>query len=463
MPRTALTLAAFLVFAPLPSLVVAQDAKPPVAAVGQVSPQEARSIAKEAYLYAYALMENYNTIYKQAVDPTAREYVGGFGKFRHYSEPSTPANRDVVTPNNDTPYSWAWLDLRAEPYVISVPAVPKDRYYVLQWVDLFTQNFAYVGPRSTGSEAGSYLIAGPKWNGETPPGVRQVFKAETDIVGVLGRTALNGPEDVPNVKAIQEQYKLQPLSAFLGRPAPPPAPALTFPVYDKAKTESHDFIGYLNFFLQFAEPPYPAEVGIRQQFEKIGIRPGAPWDASKVDPQTLAAIDAGIADAKAAIRDELARTFSSNGLFGPRSLMGTNYLRRDVAANKGLYGNDLEEAWYGGYDSQGAKPQVIHFPAGQLPPAKFFWSMTLYTLPDRFLYDNPLNRYSIGDRTKGLVYGQDGSLDIYVGHASPGKDKEANWLPAPEGEYAIVARVYGPDERMIKGEWKLPPLQPASR
>jgi hypothetical protein len=106
-----------------------------------------------------------------------------------------------------------------------------------------------------------------------------------------GRTALNGPEDVPNVKAIQEQYKLQPLSAFLGQPAPPPAPALTFPVYDKAKTETHDFIGYLNFFLQFAEPPYPAEVGIRQQFERIGIRPGAPWDASKVDPQTLAVID----------------------------------------------------------------------------------------------------------------------------------------------------------------------------
>ena len=159
-------------------------------------------------------------------------------------------------------------------------------------------------------------------------------------------------------------------------------------------TENHDFIGYLNFFLQFAEPPYPAEVGIREQFERIGIRPGAPWDASKVDPQTLAAIDAGIADAKAAIKEELARTFSSNGLFGPRSLMGTNYLLRDVAANKGLYGNDLEEAWYGGYDSQGAKPQVIHFPAGQLPPAKFFWSMTLYTLPDRF----PTTTRSIGTR-----------------------------------------------------------------
>ena len=233
------------------------------------------------------MMESYQTWRTQAVDKTANGYVGGFNVFRHYSEPFTPDNKDIVTPNNDTPYSWAWLDLRAEPMVVSVPAVPKDRYYVMQWIDLFTQNFAYIGVRSTGFGAGSYMIAGPKWKGKKPAGIKEVFKAETDIVGTLTRTALQGPEDVPNVKAIQAQYKLQPLSAFLKQPAPPAAPAIDFPPYDKAKARTHDFIGYLNFLLQFAEPPDPSEVAIRKRFEKIGIGPGKSWDASKVDPATL--------------------------------------------------------------------------------------------------------------------------------------------------------------------------------
>ena len=135
---------------------------------------------------------------------------------------------------------------------------------------------------------------------------------------------------------------------------------------------------------------------------------------------------------------------------------------RDVAAMKGLYGNSLEEAWYGGYLGDGTTPSRVHFSKAELPPAKFFWSATLYTLPDRFLYANPLNRYSIGDRTKGLVYDQDGSLTISVGNTSPGKDKESNWLPAPAAKYSLVVRVYGPSEAAMTGKWRLPPLQPVS-
>src|SRR5712664_319468 len=322
---------------------------PTVADSATASADEARAIAKEAYIYAYAPMESYQTWSKQAVDEKAPEYVGGFNKFRHYSQPFTPANKDIVTPNNDTPYSWAWLDLRAEPIVVSVPAVPKDRYYVIQWIDLFTQNFAYIGVRSTGFGDGSYMIAGPKWEGKKPAGIKQVFKAESDIVGTLTRTALQGPDDVPNVKALQAQYKLQPLSAFLKQQQPPPAaPAIDFPPYDKAKARTHDFIGYLNFLLQFAEPPDPSEVALRKRFEKIGIGPGKPWDASKVDPATLAAIDVGVKEGQADIDTLAAKTFSTNGLFGSRAQLKTNYLQRDVGAMKGLYGNSLEEAWYGG-------------------------------------------------------------------------------------------------------------------
>ncbi len=402
------------------------------------------------------MMESYNTWYPQAVLRESPTYVGGFNTFRHYAQTFTPANRDVVTPNNDTPYSWAWLDLRAEPIVVSVPDVPDDRYYVLQFIDLFTYNCAYIGSRATGNKAGNYLIAGPQWRGDASKEFKKVFRCETEIVGILGRTQLNGPEDIDNVKAIQAGFRLTPLSAFQGT-APPPAPApLSFPPYDKSKASTHDFITYLNFLLSLAEPPHPSEIALRERFATIGIAAGKPWDAQKVAPVTLAAIDAGVGEAQKQLQDQIAVTHGSNGLFGGRDQLGQNYLQRAVAAAMGLYGNDLEEAWYGGFVGDGARLSSVRFPKGELPPARFFWSVTLYTLPDRFLYANPLNRYSIGDRTKGLKSDADGGLTIYIGHSSPGRDKESNWLPAPEGKYSFVARVYGPSEAAQNGQWKLP-------
>ena len=424
----------------------------------QVPEVDARAIAKEAFIYAYAPIASYNTWYKQAVDSKTPEYVGGFNVFRHYSQAFTPENKDIVTPNNDTPYSWATLDLRAEPMVLTVPAVPKGRYYVMQLIDLFTFNFAYVGVRATGYEAGRYMIAGPGWKGDTSAGITKVFRSESDIVEILGRTQLDGPDDEPAVKAIQTQFKLEPLSTFTGQTAPPSVPTLQFPVPDAAKEASHDFIGYLNFLLQFSQPPHPSEAELMKRFASIGIGPGKAWDAASVDPKLLTAIDAGIAEAKAEFKAKVDATSTSNGLMGSREAMKGDYLSRAVGAAMGLYGNSLEEAWYGGYVGDGTKSAEVHFAAEQLPPAQFFWSMTLYTLPDRLLYANDLKRYSIGDRTKGLVYGKDGSLTLYIGHISPGPEHEANWLPAPAAPYSLVARVYGPSKAAIDGEWKLPPL-----
>lgn len=442
------------------ALMIALLAPFAVPAVQSATPEQARAIAKEAYIYSFAPIASYGTWSKQATQPNAPEYVGGFNVFRNYSQAFTPENKDIVTPNNDTPYSWAWLDLRAEPIVLSVPAVPRDRYYVMQLIDLFTYNFGYVGVRATGFNAGNYLIAGPNWHGKKPKGVTKVISAETEIVGILGRTSLNGQEDVKNVQAIQAKYKLQPLSAFLGAPGPRPQPQIIFPPYDAAKATSHDFIGYINFLLQFAQPMVPSEKSLMARFAEIGIGPGKPWNAEKVDPAILKAIDEGIDDAKADMKATAAKTLSSNGLFGSRAFMHGDYMTRAMGAEKGLFGNSIEEAWYGGFVGDGAKQMMLHFPAGQLPPAKFFWSLTLYTLPDRLLYANPLKRYSIGDRTKGLVYGKDKSLTIYLGHASPGVEKEANWLPTPEGKYSLVGRVYGPEPKAINGEWKLPALVP---
>jgi hypothetical protein len=424
------------------------------------TPEQARAIAKDAYIYSYAPITNYQTWSKQATEPNAPEYVGGFNVFRNYAQTFTPDNKDVVTPNNDTPYSWAWLDLRAEPIVLSVPAVPKDRYYVMQLIDLFTYNFGYVGVRATGYKAGSYLIAGPNWKGTKIKGITKIIRSETDIVGVLGRTSLEGPEDIENVKKIQAQYKLTPLSTFLKAPPPRPAPPINFPPYDAAKATDHDFIGYINFLLQFTQPTAPAEKSLMVRFAGIGIGPGRQWDASKVDPATLKAIDDGIDDAKADMKATAAKTLSSNGLFGTRAFMHGDYMTRAMGAEKGLYGNSIEEAWYGGFVGDGSKSTILHFPPGQLPPAKFFWSLTLYTLPDRFLYANSLKRYSIGDRTKGLVYGKDKSLTIYLDHTSPGADKEANWLPTPEGKYSLVGRLYGPSTKAINGKWNLPRPEP---
>jgi hypothetical protein len=430
------------------------------AASGEITTDTTRAIAKDAYLFAFAMLENYQTMYKQAVDTQAPEYIGGFGHYRHYSEPFTPDNKDIVTPNNDTPYSWAWLDLRAEPWVLSVPAVPKDRYYVCQWFDLFTHNFAYVGVRATGFDAGHYLFAGPRWQGDAPPGITRVFNSETDVIGTLTRTALNGPEDVPNVKAIQSQMQLRPLSGFLNRPAPPPAPFITFPPYDKARGSPADFIAYLNFLLAFAQPPFAGERAMMARFATIGIGPGKPFDASTLDTATRDELEAGVADAKAALEERLDKTFTSSGMFGSRAELGDDYImRRNTGASKGLYGNSDVEAWYGGYVGDGRTLSRVRFPAGQLPPARFFWSATLYTLPDRLLYANPKNRYSIGDRTTGVTREADGSLLLYVGHESPGPDKESNWLPAPAGHFSLVYRIYGPSPAATRGEWKLPPLE----
>jgi len=419
----------------------------------------ARDIARQAFIYAAPMVENYQTMTKQVVDRDDPAFVGGFGHIRNYAEPFTPQNHDVVTPNNDTPYSWAWLDLRAEPWVFSVPDVPADRYYVLQWFDLFTFNFAYIGSRATGNRAGHYLFAGPGWKGEAPPGISAVFHAETQIVGMLGRTAADRPGQEGGLKAIQAGYRMVPLSTFTGTSPPPAAAALTFPPYDERAAQGHDFIGLLNFLLQFAMPPDPSEVALREKFAAIGIGPGKPWNASAIDPATLSDIDNGITDAKRELDAKAKSTLSSNGLFGSRAFLGGDYLTRAIAARKGMYGNSLEEAWYGGMVGDGTKLSRLHFASGAMPQARFFWSATLYTLPDRFLYDNALKRYSIGDRTDGLVQGADGSLDIYIGHEPPSVDRRPNWLPAPPGPYSLVVRIYGPGPSLMDGSWHLPPLE----
>jgi hypothetical protein len=433
------------------------------AKAGDLSASEAQKIASEAYLYAYPMLYNYKTLFQQVIDPSFPGYISGFNRFRHYHRGFTPADTDIVTPNNDTPYSWAWLDLRAEPVVVSVPASP-DRYYVLQWVDLYTHNFAYIGSRATGSEAGDYLLAGPDWYGQTPDGIRQVLRSETEIVGTLTRTAWTGPDDLQGLVAMQRQYRIRPLSEYLGVKPPEPAPVFQFPAWDETRAKSIGFINYLNFLLRFA-PTVASEESMMKRFASIGIGAGREFDAAQLNPPIQKAIEAGVEDAQKSLQAVIDKTTSSVDLFGTREFLGGDYImRRAVGAAMGIYGNSKAEAQYGGYavDADGApldstKPYVLHFTKDQVPPVKYFWSVTMYDLPHRLLVDNPIDRYAIGSRTKGLKTNSDGSIDIYVQNKSPGPDRESNWLPTPaSGNFFFVLRMYGPEGALAEGVWKPP-------
>ncbi len=429
------------------------------------SPAEARAIAKEAWLYAYAPLQGYQTFWNQTQNPAFGGSVGGFNRFRHYSRLNTPADTDIVTPNNDTPYSWAWLDLRAEPIVLELPAVAAPRYYVNQWFDLYTHNFAYTGVRATGRQAGRYLFVGPTWRGAVPPGITGVFRAETDFVGTLTRTQLNGPGDVAALQAIQAQFRLIPLSSYSRTTPPPAAPPVAWPAWDGKAAEGIGFIGYLNALLPFM-PTVPSEQAMRARFARIGIGAGRSFDPARLDPATRAALEAGVADAAQALKTKALAQTSSRGFFGTRKELGPDYLTfRSMGAMLGIYGNSDAEAVYAsqqtGPDGQvldGRRRWLLRFPPGQLPPVSEFWSITMYTLPQRLLSPNPINRYSIGDRTPGLRYGADGSLEIVLQAENPGPAKAANWLPAPAGPFFFVARLYGPKQAVLSGAWKLPAL-----
>lgn len=430
------------------------------------TPAEARAIAKEAWLYAYAPLQGYKTMYNQTQNHDFAGYVGGFDRFRHYARLNTPSDTDIVTPNNDTPYSWAWLDLRAEPIVVSLPAVPAPRYFVNQWFDLHTHNFAYTGVRATGRGAGNYLFVGPRWKGEVPKGITKVFRAETDFIGTLTRTQLDGPDDIAAMQAVQAKYTLTPLSKFAGTPTPAPAPTIAWPRWDEEKAMGIGSIEYLNFLLQFM-PVVPSEEAMFARFARIGIGAGRRFDAAKLDPALRAAIEEGMAESARELQAKALAQSSSKGFFGTREELGSDYLvNRSMGAMLGIYGNSIEEAVYASQQTgpdgkvlDGSKHWVLRFEPGALPPCNEFWSITMYGLPDRLLIENPIGRYSVGDRTEGLRKGADGSLEIYIQHDRPEGARAANWLPAPKGPFFFVARFYGPRPELIEGKWTLPALR----
>src|SRR6195256_365689 len=234
--------------------------------------REAKAIAEEGFIYGLPIVMNYAVMYEYSVDKNSGQYKAPFNQINNEARVFTYKDTAVITPNSDTPYSIAWLDLRAEPIVLSVPAVEKARYYSVMLCDGNTFNYGYIGSRATGSEAGDYLVVGPNWQGVTPPGIMKVFRSSTQFSAVAYRTQLFNAADMPNVEKIQAGYKVQPLSQYLKQPAPPAAPAVDFPKIN-AEMAKTGFFEYLDFALQFA-PAGPEEKEIRAKLASLGIGVG---------------------------------------------------------------------------------------------------------------------------------------------------------------------------------------------
>ena len=418
---------------------------------------ETKAIAEEAYIYGLPIVMNYAVMYEYSVDKSSPEFKAPFNQIKNEARVFTPKDTAIVTPNSDTPYSFLWMDVRAEPIVISVPAVDKSRYYAVQLEDGNTFNFGYIGSRATGSEAGDYLVAGPDWKGETPAGIKKVFRSTTQFPLAGFRTQLFNPADMPNVVKVQSGYKAQPLSAYLKQPAPPAAPAINFPKIDKGLVKAN-FFDYLDFMLQFA-PPGPEEKDIRARLARIGIGAGKTFDFKDLSVEHKAEVGLGMKEGESKIEKSLAEGqkvingWKIGAFFGDRAFFNGNWLLRAAGAKAGIYGNDAVEATYpmtkalaNGEELDGSKHDyTLTFAKDQYPPVNAFWSVTMYDGKTQLLVENPLNRYLINSpMLPNMKKNADGSLTLYIQKDSPGKDKEANWLPAPNGPIYLVMRLYSP-------------------
>ena len=437
------------------------------------TPTEARAIAKEAYLYGYPVVEMYKTLYTQAVDKGGANYKAPFNHIGNTAQVFTPRDTAFVTPNADTPYSFVWMDLRKEPLVLTLPKVEDNRYYSVQLIDLYTQNIAYLGTRSTGNNGGHYMIAGPDWKGQQPVDIDRVIYSESNIAYALYRTQLFDEKDLNKVKQIQNGYKVQPLSAYVKQPAPAKVAKIEWPKPMATMTEGPQLFRYLNFMLAFAAPQ-DSEKDLMARFAKIGIAPGAPFKVKDLTAEQRKALEDGIADGRAeftAFKKDKVDTHqvTSSDLFGSRDRLKNNYLYRYAGANMGIFGNSTDEAIYMSYfvDSEG-KPAngarhsyTVHFAKDQLPPAEAFWSLTMYDAKTKLLAPNLKKRYLINSAMlPNLKRDADGGLTLALQHHEPPKAEQSNWLPAPPGPFYAVLRIYLPKPEVGNGQWKLPPLTP---
>ena len=443
-----------------------------------LKPDEAKAIAKEAYIYAYPMLMGYRSLYYTIIDKKSPGYRSDSNMITHDRRPADDTRKDVVSMNADTPYSLFSMDLRSEPMVLSVPSM-KDRYYVFQFIDLFTHNFAYVGTRATGVEAGDYLFVGPDWKCKIPEGkFKKVFHVESQFATGIGRTQLFGAKDLQNVIKIQDTYKLTSMSKFLGTSNPEPVKDLEWiPITDVNEFNNVNFIKFFNLYLNLVKPFNKEDIEELKRFEKIGVSPGAKFDSTQFSDDIIKAINEGVNEGIAAIKEKAGKIGEKkNGWnmmdpFGNREFYKGDRLLRAAAVMVGIYGNDKIEAFYpvAYVDKEGkilngkTNMYKIHFSKDQIPPAKYFWSVTMYDKSadgvGGYLIKNPINRFLINSTTDGLMYDKDGGLTIYIQNKKPDATKLSNWLPAPAEDFYLMIRIYGPKDVAMNGTWAPPSVE----
>jgi hypothetical protein len=455
------------------------DAK---AAEALMKEKEAQEIAIDAYMYAYPLvtMEMTRRAMTNVAEPeSTRAPMGQLVRARNYPDASF---KDVTAPNADTLYTTAWIDVSKEPWILSLPDM-KGRFFLFPMLDGWTNVFEDPGKRTTGTKAQKYAITGPGWSGTLPPGVTE-YKSSTGMVWILGRIYCTGtPEDYKAVHALQDQVSVVPLSAY-GKPFKPEAgkvdPAIDMKKGVRDQVNAMDAAAYFKLFAELMKtnPPAADDAPMVVKLAKIGIVPGQDFDASKLDP----AVAKGLAASPKPAQDKIAVWMKEGLVTGENKLengwvfttkagvYGTGYRQRAMITWYGLGANRPQDAVYPTSEGpdvlkkySGEHKYVIHFNKGEMPPVDGFWSITMYN-DQYFFVDNPLNRYTVSQRNKFRT-NPDGSVDVYVQHDSPGKDKEANWLPAPADAFVLMMRLYWPKETppsLLDGSWKIPEVKQVS-
>jgi hypothetical protein len=427
----------------------------------RLTSEEVEEMVAEAYFHTFPIVENYKALYAFYVDKNSPRYQP-MNKLVHSAVLYTPEEKFVVSPNNDTFYSTATLDLRAQPIVLKVPEIT-DRYYSFQFISMVTDNFFYVGSNTTGTGSGIFAITSPDFEGELPEGVQQIA-APSEIVSIIGRTGVNAddPKDVENAKQTQAQYELVLMSEFYPEFQSKTVEPINFPTYQESDKENQRYFELLNFLLQYTKPN-EKDAQIIASYDVIGVRPGEGYPFYEENPQFQEAILSGIKkgiDKIETSSKNFGETVNGWTMFPLGDYFGDNFTARTNIAKIGIYANSPFEAYYplayvdsDGQILDGSNTYAVTFPKGEFPPAKYFWSLTMYDNENQLLVENEIKRYSIGDRTQSLKPNADGSLTIYLGHQPPPQGT-GNWLPAPDGGFNVMMRIYGPEERVLDGTWK---------
>jgi len=440
-----------------------------------VSEQEAYEIGVEAYIYLYPLITmDISRRVMTNVPAGVKPGAGPMNEFHNIRAFPDASFRDVVRPNFDTLYSIAWLDLTKEPMIVSTKNT-HGRYFMLPMLDMWTDVFAVPGERTSGTEAQAYAITPKGWTGSLPEGVERI-EAPTPYVWIIGRTQCNGPKDYATVNKIQDGYKITPLSQWGKKQKIAPVAFKADSSVDMKRDPMTQVntMSAANYFKYGAElmkvdTPHITDWSIIARMKRIGIVPGKSFDLAKASPAVQKALERAAVDGLKLMKQKLPTIATVvNGWQMNTNTMGVYgdyYLKRAIVTLVGLGANQPEDAIYplnitdsNGKPMMGGQHYVLHFSKNEIPPVDAFWSVTMYD-EDGFQVANKINRFAIGDRD-ALKYNKDGSLDIYIQHTSPGKNKVANWLPSPaKGKLGVTMRLYAPKTEALDGSWVPPEIK----